>query len=102
MGICQSSSEEDELALASQPIEALPTPICATETRFCLPDNVRLHFDCPTSEDDFRFTDANDRSIVYLSCNDHDYSGCLALDQGRNKYLTDKLGATVLYMERKL
>lgn len=91
MGADQSTPE--------QPIYPHPQPICATEPRFCLPHNVQLHLKekfFSFSGDDFKITDANNKSIIYFQCEGRAFS------LSEKKVLRDNVGVPVLNMKEKL
>lgn len=81
------------------PIYPQPQPICATEPRFCLPHNVQLHLRekfFSMSGDDFKITDATNRSIIYFQCEGRAFS------LSDKKILRDNTGVPVLNMKEKM
>lgn len=91
MGADQSAFE--------QPLYPQQIRICATEPRFCLPQNVQLRLRekfFSFSGDDFKISDAVNTSIVYFQCEGRAFS------LREKKVLRDNMGVPVLNMKEKL
>lgn len=100
MGLPSSKEIQQNLLESLVEIKPHPRPLCYTDTRFCLPRNLILHFNC--SEDDFTFTEKHiNGSTIFFTCNGRDYNKC-CFDSAEEKFLKDNVGATVLYMKRKV
>lgn len=80
-----------------QPLNPQSEPICATEPRFCLPQNVQLHlrekFFRISGNNEFKITDAINKSIIYFQCEGRAFS------LSDKKVLIDDAGVPVLNMK---
>lgn len=81
------------------PLYPQPIPICATEARFCLPHYVQLRLRgkyFSVSGDDFKISDAADKSKIYFKCDGRSWS------LREKRFLFDSEGVPVLNMKEKI